>query len=215
MLWQFSILAKPNLKWLNALYAWFITQSRILFRALFFSTQMHCGIQLITHKQGNESFRVCFFLFVSLFRSLSLYFWILLYHIKSISFGIFSKKISVSTDSKTRLRKQECVTHRRFAITMNLQWHYKIETDSAAFKRLSGTPFVMVSSMAFFYVAIVVAFAQWFSPIHIFSIFFFNSKDIITGFALGQMLMLSIWKVRPQYLNHRWLCRDSQRQWQI
>lgn len=36
MLWQFSILAKPNLKWLNALYAWFITQSRILFRALFF-----------------------------------------------------------------------------------------------------------------------------------------------------------------------------------
>lgn len=155
------------------------------------------------------------FLFASLFRSLSLYFWILLYHIKSISFGIFSKKISVSTDSKTRLRKQECVTHRRFAITMNLQWHYKIETDSAAFKRLSGTPFVMVSSMAFFYVAIVVAFAQWFSPIHIFSIFFFNSEDIITGFALGQMLMLSIWKVRPQYLNHRWLCRDSQRQWQI
>lgn len=154
------------------------------------------------------------FLFASLFRSLSLYFWILLYHIKSISFGIFSKKISVSTDSKTRLRKQECVTHRRFAITMNLQWHYKIETDSVAFKRLSGTPFVMVSSMAF--LCCCCCFCTMILPNSYFlNFFFFDSKDIITGFALGQMLMLSIWKVRPQYLNHRWLCRDSQRQWQI
>lgn len=137
------------------------------------------------------------FLFVSLFRSLSLYFWILLYHIKSISFGIFSKKISVSTDSKTRLRKQECVTHRWFAITMNLQWHYKIETDSAAFKRLSGTPFVMVSSMAFFYVAIVVAFAQWFSPIHIFSIFFSTQKILLLDLLLGKCLCCPYGKCAP------------------
>lgn len=136
--------------------------------------------------------------------------------VSCISFGIFSKKISVSTDSKTRLRKQECVTHRRFAITMNLQWHYKIETDSVAFKRLSGTPFVMVSSMAFLCCCCCGCFCTMILPNSYFlNFFFFDSEDIITGFALGQMLMLSIWKVRPQYLNHRWLCRDSQRQWQI
>lgn len=159
--------------------------------SIIFSTQMHCGIQLITHKRGNESFRVCFFLFASLFRSLSLYFWILLYHIKSISFGIFSKKISVSTDSKTRLRKQECVTHRRFAITMNLQWHYKIETDSVAFKRLSGTPFVMVSSMAFLCCCCCCCgcFCTMILPNSYFLNFFFSTQKILLlDLLLGKCL---------------------------